>query len=341
MVTEQQKITKPSVKKGGRWLNSLKTKLFLFSSFLTGIVGLTLSIFFLLQTRNVLFKGMIEQAEQLTKILGSSSAIDLYLGNIERLNPLVESFALQPDVKDITILDNAGKVLVHTDPKEVGKVYEEEYEQKILAPGESTVHYHESTAKGEKLIEVCTLIVPPSGSIVEEAIKLEKGEGKTSSVGRTKISFTLDRLNRQKNYIIISSLVIIFLLVIIASVISFLLSSGITRPLEQLAVVAEIIAGGNLAVRAKIESKDEIGKLSRSFNTMAENLQITQEELRMANTLLEERVEERTKELEESRDELKKEFNELQRWKKTVVGRELKMIELKNEIAQLKARIGN
>jgi len=38
---------------------------------------------------------------------------------------------------------------------------------------------------------------------------------------------------------------------------------------------------------------------------------------------------------------LKKEFDELQRWKKTVVGRELKMVELKNEIAQLKARIGS
>jgi len=338
MKREQQMSQQSSKKKGYLLLNSLKTKFFLFSSVLTILIGLTLSIFFLLQTRNVLFKGMIEQVKQLTEILGSSSAIDLYLRNIERLNPLVESFALQPDVKEIAILDDAGKVLVHTDPKEVGKVYEDKYKQKAFASGEPTVHYHEFTTKGEKFIEVSTLIIPPPGSIVEEAIKLEKEENKIASLGRTKISFSLNRLDRQRNYIILLSVVIVLVLLVIAAVISFLFSSGITRPLEQLVTVTEVIAGGNLAVRARIESKDEIGQLAHSFDTMVENLQITTEELKAANLFLEERVRERTKELEESRDELKKEFDELQRWKKTVVGRELKMIELKKEISELKVK---
>lgn len=339
METEQQKINQQSlVKKGYLLFNSLKTKFFLFSSVLTIVVGLVLTIFFLLQTRNILLKGMVEQTKQLTEILSSSSAIDLYFGNIDKLSPLVNSFALQPDVNYIAIFDNAGKVLVHTDPKEVGKVYQDESKQEIFASGKPTVHYHEFTTGEEKIIEVCTLIVPPTGSIMEEAIKLEAEENKIRNLGRIKIGFSLNRFDRQKSHIIVLSVVIVFLLVVIAAIVSFFFSSGITRPLEQLAVVTEIIAGGNLAVRAGIKSKDEIGNLANSFNSMAENLQVTTEELKAANLFLEERVRERTKELEESRDELKKEFDELQRWKKTVVGRELKMVELKKEIAELKER---
>lgn len=328
-----------SKKKGYRLLSSLKTRFFLFSSVLTIVAGLTLTIFFLLQTRGVLLKGMVEQAKQLTEILSSSSAIDLYLGNTERLNPLVESFVLYPDVKEIAILDGAGKVLVHTDPKEVGKVYENESKKKIFSLEEPTVRYHELTRKGEKIIEVSALIIPFAGSIIEEAIKNEEGEDKIRSLGRTKISFSLNRFDRQRNYIVAVSLGITLFLMGIAAFVSYLFSSGITHPLQQLVVVAEIVTGGNLAVRAKIESKDEIGQLAHSFNAMVENLHITTEELKAANLFLEERVKERTKDLEKSRDELKKEFDELQRWKKTVVGRELKMIELKKEIAELKEKV--
>lgn len=336
---KEQQINQQSLVKNGYYLfNSLKTKLFLFSSVLTIVVGLVLSIFFLFQTRSVLLKEMVEQAKQLTEILSSSSAIDLYLGNIDKLSPLVESFALQPDIKYIAIFDNAGRVLVHTDPKEVGKVYQDEVKQEIFASGKSTVHYHEFTRGEEKIIEVCSLIVPPAGSIMEEAIKLEAEENKTRSLGRTKIAFSLNRIDRQKSHIIVLSVVIVFLLVVIAAFVSFFFSSGITRPIEELVRITENMAGGNFAVRVKIDSKDEIGNLVHSFNLMAENLQITTEELKAANLFLEERVKERTKELEESKNELKKEFDELQRWKKTVVGRELKMVELKKEITELKGK---
>jgi two-component system OmpR family sensor kinase/two-component system sensor histidine kinase BaeS len=46
----------------------------------------------------------------------------------------------------------------------------------------------------------------------------------------------------------------------------------ITAPLRKLSQAAEAIAGGDLSQRVDIRSKDELGRLGRSFNRMAENL---------------------------------------------------------------------
>ncbi|HYS02756.1 MAG TPA: HD domain-containing phosphohydrolase [Candidatus Eisenbacteria bacterium] len=46
----------------------------------------------------------------------------------------------------------------------------------------------------------------------------------------------------------------------------------ITRPVEELATATRVIAGGDLAYRARVRSRDEIGSLAQSFNHMAASL---------------------------------------------------------------------
>lgn len=55
--------------------------------------------------------------------------------------------------------------------------------------------------------------------------------------------------------------------------------------------------------------------------------------------ILEQRVRERTKELEEKKDESEKRAAELERWYKLTVGRELKMVELKKKIKELEEEV--
>lgn len=54
---------------------------------------------------------------------------------------------------------------------------------------------------------------------------------------------------------------------------AFLLANGIVRPVRELTATAAKIAGGDLAAKAKITSRDEIGILAAEFNRMAERIQ--------------------------------------------------------------------
>ena len=84
---------------------------------------------------------------------------------------------------------------------------------------------------------------------------------------------------------------LLLLTMVISIFVTTYLSSTITTPLGNLAMVAQDVAGGNLSARANIETKDEVGTLAEIFNFMTSQLQ----EL-IAN--LEARVAERTTELE-------------------------------------------
>lgn len=54
---------------------------------------------------------------------------------------------------------------------------------------------------------------------------------------------------------------------------AFLLANGIVRPVRELTTAAAKIAGGDLAAKAEITSRDEIGILAAEFNRMAERIQ--------------------------------------------------------------------
>lgn len=77
-----------------------------------------------------------------------------------------------------------------------------------------------------------------------------------------------------------------------------------TRPLNALTRAAGKVANGDLAYRVPVESEDETGQLSDAFNRMTADLEKMTAGYRELNRTLENRVKEKTGELEEARDRL-------------------------------------
>jgi signal transduction histidine kinase len=75
-------------------------------------------------------------------------------------------------------------------------------------------------------------------------------------------------LNRTNSYLWIAGLMAIA----VALLLGILLTRQITRPIRDLTTGAQHIADGDLNYRAKVNSQDELGKLARSFNSMAVKL---------------------------------------------------------------------
>lgn len=105
-----------------------------------------------------------------------------------------------------------------------------------------------------------------------------------------------------------------FLTVLLLALLWFQLSRKmILTPVSQLSEGAYLIGHGHLDHRLDIKTGDELEKLAHEFNTMAENLSISQEKLKRWNDELREEVAKRTSELEETNAELHESKDDLQK----------------------------
>ncbi len=79
---------------------------------------------------------------------------------------------------------------------------------------------------------------------------------------------------------------------IFAILVFYLITSRfILAPIQELRAVALRVAEGDLAVRSNVQTGDEFEQLAVTLNTMLERLRVSQEELRKANRLLDEKLE--------------------------------------------------
>ncbi len=119
---------------------------------------------------------------------------------------------------------------------------------------------------------------------------------------------------------------LVSLLLIIAVVAMFIINKTVIKPLTELRQRAEEVSRLDFSTTTTTtttgKARDEVGNLARSFQTMVAKL-------KESYTGLEQKVIERTNVLEVK-------TTELERMNKLMVGRELKMIELKKELNDLK-----
>jgi signal transduction histidine kinase len=87
-------------------------------------------------------------------------------------------------------------------------------------------------------------------------------------------------------------------------VLYFVLNKEIAKPLEELTAASDQISKGSFALNLDDTRQDELGHLAGSFNSMANQLSLSFKQLETANLELENRVKERTQELEKTVEEL-------------------------------------
>jgi GAF domain-containing protein/HAMP domain-containing protein len=120
------------------------------------------------------------------------------------------------------------------------------------------------------------------------------------------LAANMGELTTFQNQLVINQSVIFVLITLVALIIFALFASnGIVAPIRRLQAAADLLAEGNYEVRVSSPAKDEVGYLSSSFDSMATQIQ-------GLVTGLEQRVAERTTDLELSRQQSLKRANEFQ-----------------------------
>ena len=106
------------------------------------------------------------------------------------------------------------------------------------------------------------------------------------------LSYEQVRLNMRRTFVLVG----LWTIVGVALAVYFAVRR-VTRPLGELTRVAQRLGGGQLDQRIQFQANDEVGHLAATFNRMAASLQTYQD-------TLEQKVEERTRELEHSQRQL-------------------------------------
>jgi len=146
------------------------------------------------------------------------------------------------------------------------------------------------------------------------------------------LGVSLKPLIDYRNRIMVISIISFIIIIIFVTLLSVYLTKSVINPIFKLRDAAEKISEGNLNIKVKPESRDEIGQLAESFNGMTSELKKSKADLEKYTKNLEKDVKNRTKELQLKVEELEK-FNKL------TVGRELRMVELKKKIKELEEKI--
>jgi len=162
------------------------------------------------------------------------------------------------------------------------------------------------------------------------------------------VGFSLAETKKETLYstiIIVLTTILLFLITVIS--VYMLVKRIIIRPLYDLISAFNQLKNKNYNVVLKPVEVEEIDQMFQSFNYMSKELGRFHNELEDAKKFLEVQVQKRTKELndltthqkqiiENKTKELRERMVDLERFEKFATGRELKMIELKEEIIKLK-----
>jgi nitrate/nitrite-specific signal transduction histidine kinase len=124
-------------------------------------------------------------------------------------------------------------------------------------------------------------------------------------------------------FIVAASLLICYFLIAI------LLTNTVLRNIKNLTDSAELLEEGDLNKPIVAQSNDEIGELAETLERMREEVKNSRQSLEDANKDLEKQVADRTVELQSK-------FDELEHLNRFMIDREIKMVELKEQIAHLK-----
>jgi putative nucleotidyltransferase with HDIG domain len=196
---------------------------------------------------------IIRTAESLGRSLAPSAGFLIGAQDLLGLDYMVYQIRkTNPDIKSIGILGPERDIIVHSDIKERGRRMEPEGGEVLSESEDGTLVRKISTAPGS-LIEIESPIVFMKKNMGSVILR----------VNWSVLSTAQDEARRR--------LIGLFAVILALGTISgILLSSSLTRPIKELSSGVEALKRGKMTKPLRVYSKDELGRLTASFNEMSE-----------------------------------------------------------------------
>jgi PAS domain S-box-containing protein len=249
---------------------TVRTKLVLLTGLLLGSISAFIYLYFPGRTEERILVTVAAEARDISRIAAFSVAPALYFSDPTAGLELLKGADATTDVAYVVIADANGRVFAAI---------------------------HEDRARTARYREAFSVSgITPDGSIHRTALPILY-EGRsigTLYAGLSLAPVRAEIAGMRRTIAWVSALVFLLGLLVAIGIGAF-----VTRPLSQMVETTKEIARGQWQRRAPLHSLDEVGELARSFNTMLDALDRARNELEELNRNLEQRVADRTSELEQ------------------------------------------
>lgn len=253
---------------------------------------------------------MQASGETMLRMLAINSETGVLLESKLDLAELLKTPAHFDAVTYVAIANRDGIVLAEIGDSARTKAGLQSFTQAASLKDSVCVAYNKGT-DGKEYLVMCMPVVTQRQPLNRENLGITSGldaalgsELKKETIGYIEVGFSLDRVNQSILEAKMAAYLFTALLTLTAIFLLAFIVGAITRPVTALVEVTDQISRGDLTRRVHVNQGDEIGHLGETFNRMIESLQQSRNEIELYNRNLEEKIIERTNQLEDAQAQL-------------------------------------
>jgi diguanylate cyclase (GGDEF)-like protein len=207
--------------------------------------------------------------------------------DMSNVTSVLDGLASDRDVAYVSILDANRRPLLSRSYADAGLPA-----APLVAPRVGEVTAIEQMISDRRYLELATAVhTPPRLAGTTPALA-------RPVIGYIRLGMSFDRTWTQVRANLIGALTLVAGLVIVAVIVTLMLTRRLVAPIQQLMRAARAVGAGKLDVYVPAKSSDELGLLTHTFNHMTQRLAESQAEVATYQRTLEDKVTQRTKELE-------------------------------------------
>ncbi len=228
-----------------------------------------------------------------------AEAVEHGLATNDRSNLLaiLDSLALEGDVAYVRVLDtNRRTVAERTFAESLQSVAVPELPRAVPVAAASVIA--EPVIGGRRYLELVAPVTARTAPAATDGNGAGARPAAAGPIGYVRLGMTFERENADFKRTILGAMSIVALLVVLAIGATLLLTRRLVAPMRRLMRAARAVGSGKLDVYVPASSADELGLLTHTFNHMTQRLAESQAEVATYQRTLEDKVAQRTKELE-------------------------------------------
>lgn len=287
-----------------RFRLSLITKLILSTSLtLIGFMGL-LAYTNTQNFSNAITEYAVGNADQLAEIINQGAYESMLKNDKGSLFEMIRNIGQSEGIAHIHLIDRTGKIVYSSIKDNIGKIIDKNAEACTMCHKSDNPHLHASSMRRSRFFTDSDghAVMGFTKAIYNEPACFNASchfhPPNYTILGVLDIVISLEKLNHRisdyRNQFIVITCILILLTGIL---ITFLTQLFVNRPVQRLVQHSTQVSAGNLNVRVPVTSHDELGELSEAVNKMTENLGKARLELEARGASLEEKIDERTREI--------------------------------------------